>query len=47
MRSGQERLRAMEAQRCELTAAIKDLRAQLDWGAQVLAERGVSVKAAE
>jgi DNA-binding transcriptional MerR regulator len=44
---GQARLRAMEAQRDELTAAIADLRAQLDWGAQVLAERGVSVKAAE
>ena len=43
----QERLRAMEAQRDELTAAIADLRAQLDWGAATLAARGVSVKAAE
>ena len=43
----QERLRAMEAQRDELTAAIADLRAQLDWGATTLAARGVSVKAAE
>lgn len=42
-----ERLRAMEAQRDELTAAIRELRAQLDWGAGVLAGRGVSVKAAE
>lgn len=42
---GQERLRAMEAQRDELTAAILDLRAQLAWGAQVLAERGAPVGA--
>lgn len=43
----QERLRAMEAQRDELTTAIVDLQAQLDWGASMLAARGVSVKAAE
>lgn len=44
---GLERLRAMEAQRDELTSAIADLRAQLDWGVKVLAERGISTKAAE
>jgi DNA-binding transcriptional MerR regulator len=42
----QERLRAMEAQRDELTLAIADLKAQLSWGEQVLAQRGVS-RAAE
>nr|MBA3326452.1 MerR family DNA-binding transcriptional regulator [Paracoccaceae bacterium] len=34
---GQERLRAMEAQRDELALAIIDLREQLAWGEQVLA----------
>jgi DNA-binding transcriptional MerR regulator len=38
---GQERLRAMEAQRAELDAAIEDLRKQLEWGENVLAERGL------
>ncbi|MFQ5623997.1 MAG: MerR family DNA-binding transcriptional regulator [Paracoccaceae bacterium] len=45
-RLGRERLREMEAQRTELTAAIKDLREMLKWGEQVLAEKGVA-KAAE
>lgn len=44
---GMERLRAMEAQRDELTAAIEALRAQLAWGEQTLAARGAPVKAAE
>ena len=43
---GQERLRAMEAQREELTGAINDLKEQMVWAEGVLAERGVS-KAAE
>ena len=38
---GQERLRAMEAQRDELALAIIDLREQLAWGEQVLARRGL------
>ncbi len=42
----QERLRAMEAQREELTGAINDLKEQLVWAESVLAERGVA-KAAE
>lgn len=37
------RLQAMEAQRAELDEAIEDLRRQIDWGGQVLAERGVHV----
>ena len=36
---GQERLRAMEAQRDELILAIEDLREQVAWGAQILAQR--------
>lgn len=40
-----ERLRAMEAQRDELSLAIEDLRRQLEWGARRLAERGVSLAA--
>ena len=43
----QARLAAMEAQRKELTEAIEDLRAQLKWGAAVLAERGVRLAVAE
>lgn len=43
---GQERLKAMESQREELTGAINDLREQLVWAEGVLAERGVA-KAAE
>lgn len=43
---GQDRLAAMEAQRDELSLAISDLKRQLAWGGQVLAERGVS-RAAE
>ena len=39
---GQERLRAMQAQRAELDGAIADLTKQLEWGDKVLAERGVS-----
>lgn len=39
---GQERLRAMEAQRAELDGAIGDLRRQLEWGERVLAERGLA-----
>ena len=35
------RLAAMEAQRDELTQAIEELKSQLEWGAAVLAERGV------
>lgn len=42
---GQARLRAMEAQRDELTIAIGDLRQQLAWGEQVLANRGVRLAA--
>lgn len=42
---GQERLRSMEAQRDELASAIDDLRAQLAWGEQVLARRGVRIAA--
>ncbi len=42
---GQERLRAMEAQRDELGLAIEDLRRQLDWGQRTLAERGVALAA--
>lgn len=34
---GQERLRAMQAQRDELNDAIKDLQDQLKWGAKMLA----------
>lgn len=34
---GLERLRAMEAQRTELDAAIAELRQQLAWGEQILA----------
>ncbi len=39
------RLAAMETQRNELDNAIEDLKEQLRWGEQVLAERGI--KAAE
>lgn len=42
---GQERLRSMEAQRAELDLAIADLKDQLAWGAQVLAQRGVRLAA--
>lgn len=42
---GLERLAAMEAQRDELTLAIEDLKAQLKWGEQVLADRGVRLAA--
>jgi DNA-binding transcriptional MerR regulator len=35
-----DRLAEMEARRAELDEAIHDLRAELDWGAQVLAEAG-------
>jgi len=42
---GKARLRAMEAQRDELAAAIVDLRQQLEWGEQVLARRGVRIAA--
>ena len=38
---GQERLRAMEAQRAELDEAIGDLKKQLEWGERVLTERGL------
>jgi len=41
----QERLAAMEAQRDELTNAIEDLKEQLRWGEQVLAERGLKAAA--
>jgi DNA-binding transcriptional MerR regulator len=37
---GRARLRAMEAQRDELTQAIADLRQQLAWGEATLARRG-------
>lgn len=43
---GRERLRAMQAQRDELGAAIADLERQLTWGAEVLARHGIS-RAAE
>ena len=36
---GRERLRGMEAQRAELDLAIADLRQQLTWAEQTLAER--------
>ena len=39
---GQERLRAMRAQRDELTAAIADLEQQLRWGQEVLARNGLN-----
>ena len=42
---GQERLRAMEAQRDELTSAINDLKEQLAWGEEFLASRGVKLAA--
>lgn len=38
---GLERLRAMEAQRDELTLAIADLKEQLTWGEQLLARNGL------
>jgi DNA-binding transcriptional MerR regulator len=38
---GLERLRAMEAQRDELSLAIADLRKQLEWGEEVLARNGL------
>lgn len=38
---GLERLRAMEAQRDELSLAIADLKEQLAWGEQVLARNGL------
>ena len=38
---GQERLRAMEAQRDELIAVIEELKVQLAWGERMLAERGM------
>lgn len=38
---GCDRLRAMRAQRDELTEAIADLERQLDWGAQMLAQNGL------
>jgi DNA-binding transcriptional MerR regulator len=38
---GQARLRAMEAQRDELVLAIDELKRQLAWGEQLLADRGV------
>ncbi len=38
---GQERLRAMEAQRDELDAVIEELKVQLAWGERMLAERGM------
>jgi len=41
----QDRLAAMEAQRDELTNAIEDLKEQLRWGEQILAERGVKAAA--
>ncbi len=41
----QDRLRDMEEQREELTAAIADLKEQLAWGESVLAERGVKLAA--
>lgn len=41
----QERLRDMEVQREELTAAIADLKEQLHWGETVLAERGAKLAA--
>ena len=40
-RSAGQRLAAMEAQRDELTLAIADLREQLAWGEQTLAQRGL------
>jgi len=43
---GKERLRAMEAQRAELDLAIADLRQQMKWSEDVLAQRGLG-KAAE
>jgi len=42
---GQARLRAMEAQRDELTVAIADFNEQLAWCEQVLAQRGVRLAA--
>ncbi|CAN5768758.1 MerR family DNA-binding transcriptional regulator [soil metagenome] len=39
------RLAAMEAQRDELSQAIGELKTQLRWGEQVLAERGVRLAA--
>ncbi|MEM6466109.1 MAG: MerR family DNA-binding transcriptional regulator [Pseudomonadota bacterium] len=41
----QERLAAMEAQRDELTNAIDDLKEQLAWGENFLAEKGVKLAA--
>lgn len=38
---GLERLRAMEAQRDELSLAIADLKRQLEWGEEVLARNGL------
>lgn len=38
---GLERLRAMEAQRDELSLAITDLKKQLVWGEEVLARNGL------
>lgn len=43
----QQRLQDMERQRDELTAAIEELREQLDWGAQLLAAAESQNKAAE
>ena len=39
---GLARLKAMEAQRAELDLAIADLRKQMTWAEQLLAQRGVS-----
>ncbi len=41
----QERLRAMERQRDELTLAIEDLKRQLAWGEDLLHRHGVRVAA--
>ena len=40
--SAQERLKAMIEQRDELTIAIEELKKQIDWGAKVLSERGIT-----
>ncbi len=42
---GRERLAAMEAQRDELTVAIADLKQQLAWSEQTLAQRGLRAAA--
>lgn len=44
---GNERLRAMEQQRDELTEAIDDLKDQLKWGEKVIASLKQTNKAAE